>query len=53
MNQVNTATYMHVHTRARFHSQEFILSFNPIADQILNDSLCCSYTYNWCLCRFI
>jgi len=28
---------MHVHTRARFHSQKFILSFNPIADQILND----------------
>jgi len=24
-----------------------------IADQILNDSLCCSYKYNWCLCRFI
>jgi len=24
-----------------------------IADQILNDSLCCSYKYNWCLCRVI
>ena len=24
-----------------------------IADQILNDSLCCSNTYNWCLCRFM
>jgi len=23
-----------------------------IADQILNDSLCCSNKYNWCLCRF-
>jgi len=21
--------------------------------QILNDSLCCSNKYNWCLCRFI
>ena len=20
---------------------------------MLNDSLCCSYKYNWCLCRFI
>ena len=24
-----------------------------IADQIVNDSLCCSYTYNCCLCRVI
>jgi len=24
-----------------------------IADQLLNDSLCCSNKYNWCLCRFI
>ena len=24
-----------------------------ITDQILNDSMCCSYKYNWCLCRFI
>jgi len=24
-----------------------------IADQIVNDLLCCSYKYNWCLCRFI
>jgi len=24
-----------------------------IADQILNDSPCCSNTYTWCLCRFI
>jgi len=24
-----------------------------IADQILNDSLCWSNKYNWCLCRFI
>ena len=24
-----------------------------IAHQILNDSLCCSNKYKWCLCRFI
>ena len=24
-----------------------------IADQIWNHSLCCSYKYNWCLCRVI
>ena len=24
-----------------------------IADQILNDSQCCSYKYKWCVCRFI
>jgi len=24
-----------------------------IADQMLNDSLCCSNKYNWCVCRFI
>jgi len=23
------------------------------ADQNLNDSLCCLYSYNWCLCRCI
>ena len=24
-----------------------------VADQILNESKCCSNKYNWCLCRFI
>jgi len=24
-----------------------------LADQILNDSLCCSNKQSWCLCRFI
>jgi len=24
-----------------------------IAEQILNDSLCCFDKYNWCLCRYL
>ena len=40
---------------AGFHNQGSIHSVTHImiATQILNDSLCCSYKYNWCLCRFI
>jgi len=39
----------------QFYNPGFTLSelILIIADQILNDSLCCSYKYNWCLCRFI
>ena len=40
---------------AGFHNQGLTLSFISliIADQILNDLLCCSYKYNLCLCRSI
>jgi len=30
-----------------------LILIHVIADQIFNDKLCCSYRYNWCLCRFI
>jgi len=36
---------------AGFHNQGFTLSVNP--NNCLNDLLCCSNKYNWCLCRFI
>ena len=41
------------------HGPNFIIKDLPsvliliIADQILNDSMCCSNKYKWCLCRFI
>mgnify|MGYP007133233081 CR=1 FL=1 len=37
-----------------FYNQWFTVIVNLIiADQMLNDPLCCPYKYNWCLCRFI
>jgi len=43
-------TYLDSYAYTGFHNQGFNFSVNPntivITDQMLNDSLCCSYKYN-------
>ena len=61
-NLLHLTFLINVSTKVRlclwFEYRDFITKHLPsvlilvIADRIMNDSLCCFYKYNWCLCRF-